>query len=279
MVPLLHTLGLPGLLLVFAIVTGLVIAALKTMLTHEQKFALAHPEELKSTRLKKYPGVDVNRYRQLIFQLGLVVAIAVVIALFEFPDYEQQQLVKLQHSEVVFEEMQDIPLTVQAPPPPPKIQQPEIVEVADHEEIEQKIEVDFSMEANEEMIITRTEEMVLLEEEEAREEVVDEIFEIVEEPARPVNGYPAFYAWVAENLKYPRKALDMHVGGRVFIKFVVDKDGTITMAEVVRGIGYGCDEEALRVLNGAPKWQPGKQRGRNVRQQMVIPIVFRMAEM
>ncbi len=68
----------------------------------------------------------------------------------------------------------------------------------------------------------------------------------------------------------------MNLDGRVFIEFVVEKDGSLTDVKVVKGIGGGCDEEAVRVISQAPKWRPGKQRGRAVRVRMVMPIMFKL---
>ena len=66
----------------------------------------------------------------------------------------------------------------------------------------------------------------------------------------------------------------MGIGGRVFVEFIVEKDGSITNVRTLKGIGAGCDEEAVRVVGMAPKWNPGKQRGKAVRQKMVLPIIF-----
>jgi protein TonB len=68
----------------------------------------------------------------------------------------------------------------------------------------------------------------------------------------------------------------MGVEGKVFVQFVVDKDGTLTDIKAVKGIGAGCDEEAVRVLKAAPKWKPGKQRGRPVKVRMILPITFKL---
>jgi protein TonB len=207
----------------------------------------------------------------------LILSLGVVIAFFEMPIEDTRQLVQLTGHMGELEEMQEIPPTEQKLPPPPVIKNPEIVAVADEEIIEMEIEVDFSMEANENTIVEHAE--VVVKEEKPVKEDIDEIFQIVEEPAAPIGGYETFYAYVSSQLHYPRKALDMQVSGKVYVKFVVDRDGSLTQLEVVRGIGFGCDEEALRVLAKAPKWKPGKQRGRNVRQQMIIPIVFKLADM
>ena len=112
--------------------------------------------------------------------------------------------------------------------------------------------------------------------EEAPEEEVDEVFTIVEDqPAFP-GGNAAFYKFVGSNMTYPSQARRMGIEGRVFVQFVVDKDGSVTEVKAVKGIGAGCDQEAERVLKTSPKWTPGKQRGRSVKVRMVLPIIFKL---
>lgn len=124
-----------------------------------------------------------------------------------------------------------------------------------------------------------TEETVIEEvvfEEAPEEEEVDEIFTIVEDQPAPDGGMAAFYQFVQKKLKYPAQARRMGIEGKVFVQFVVDKDGTLTEVKAVKGIGAGCDEEAVRVIEGAPKWKPGKQRGRSVKVRMILPITFKL---
>ena len=114
------------------------------------------------------------------------------------------------------------------------------------------------------------------EEEMEEEEEVEEIFTIVEDQPTPDGGMAAFYQFVQKNLKYPAQARRMGIEGKVFVQFVVDKNGTLTEVQAVKGIGAGCDEEAVRVIEGAPKWKPGKQRGRSVKVRMILPITFKL---
>jgi protein TonB len=167
--------------------------------------------------------------------------------------------------------MTEVPLTQQPPPPPPKIKQPEIIEVPDEEEIEEEIEVDLDVEITED---TEIAEIVF--EEPVEEEETDEIFQIVENPATFRGGIGAFYKYVQKNMKYPSQAQRMGLEGKVFVEFVVGKDGRITDVKVLRGIGAGCDEEAIKVLKNSPAWTAGRQRGRPVRQRMVLPITFKL---
>lgn len=89
----------------------------------------------------------------------------------------------------------------------------------------------------------------------------------------PTGGMDAFYKFVGKNLKYPKRAQHTNTQGKVFIEFVIDKNGQVTDMKVVKGIGSGCDEEAMRVL-ALTKWQPGRQRGKPVKVRMTMPLNF-----
>ena len=103
-----------------------------------------------------------------------------------------------------------------------------------------------------------------------------EVYNVVEVDPEFPGGIEALYKYLAENITYPQQAKDSGIQGRVYVTFVVEKDGSITGAEVLRGIGGGCDEEALRVVNAMPKWTPGKQLGEPVRVQFNLPVVFKL---
>ena len=103
-----------------------------------------------------------------------------------------------------------------------------------------------------------------------------EVANVADESPEFPGGMEALYKYLAENIHYPEQAKKDQIQGRVFITFVVEKDGSITDAKVVRGIGGGCDEEALRVVNAMPKWTPGKMRGEVVRVNFNLPITFKL---
>jgi protein TonB len=77
-------------------------------------------------------------------------------------------------------------------------------------------------------------------------------------------------------MKYPAQARRMGVEGKVFVQFVIGKDGAISDVKVIKGIGAGCDEEAIRVVQSSPSWNPGKQRGKAVKQRYTLPIIFKL---
>lgn len=102
----------------------------------------------------------------------------------------------------------------------------------------------------------------------------EEVFLVVEEMPEPEGGMSAMYKFIGQNLRYPRQATQMGLEGRVVVTFVVSPQGEITNPEVVKGIGGGCDEEAIRVIKLLPKWKPGRQNGRAVSVKFTVPIKF-----
>jgi len=100
-------------------------------------------------------------------------------------------------------------------------------------------------------------------------------FRIVEKMPEPVGGWPAFYEMMRRHMKYPARAIRNNVGGKVFIEYTIDERGQPVDITIIKGIGYGCDEEAQRIIQ-LVKWDPGKQRGKPVRVRMAQAIEFRL---
>jgi len=98
-----------------------------------------------------------------------------------------------------------------------------------------------------------------------------------EQPARPVGGTDAFFEWIQKNQKYPALARQRKVEGRVPVEFVIQKDGTLTDVKLAgKMLGSGLDEEALRLIKAAPKWEPAQFQGQPVKQKMVLPVIFQL---
>lgn len=91
-------------------------------------------------------------------------------------------------------------------------------------------------------------------------------------------GDEALYRYLEKNLRYPQKARDNKTEGRVFVEFIVERDGTITHPEIHRPLGDGCSEEALRLVRDMPKWKPGRKQGYPVRAQFVLPVDFQLSD-
>lgn len=108
------------------------------------------------------------------------------------------------------------------------------------------------------------------------EDTISQPYVYVEQMPQFPGGDNALHKFISSNLRYPESAIDNGIVGRVFVQFVVNSSGIITSVKVLRGIGGGCDEEAIRVIKSMPKWLPGKQNGSPVRVQFVLPIVFQL---
>jgi protein TonB len=109
------------------------------------------------------------------------------------------------------------------------------------------------------------------------EEDPNKIFTAVEKEPMFKGGEEAFRNYLGKNIKYPAVAKENNVQGKVFLSFVVEKDGSLTDIKIVRDIGSGCGDEAVRVLRNSPKWSPGIQNGRPVRVAYTIPVSFTLA--
>ena len=225
-------------------------------------------------QIKNAKALKEKREKLLYFFVGLTISLSLIIMAFEYKVQDAAPIIMLEGGGSEIEMIAEIPLTEQPPPPPPTQNIPQVIkEVSNDTEIIEDLKVEIDVEVTENMAV----EDVVFEEVEAEDEEVDQIFDIVETLPEPVGGYPLFYEFLAKNLDYPRDALKNRVEGKVFVQFVIEKDGSLTNFKVLKGIGSGCDEEAIRVLTTAPNWSPGKQRGRNVRVYRTIPIIFRLA--
>ena len=110
------------------------------------------------------------------------------------------------------------------------------------------------------------------------EEDPNKIFTSVEEEPSFPGGPEAFGKYLSKKINYPAIAKENNVQGKVFLNFTVERDGSLTDIKVVRGIGSGCDDEAVLVLKSSPRWRPGIQNGRAVRVSYTIPISFTLTQ-
>ena len=223
---------------------------------------------------KKTQKASLSNKTALFFNIGLVIALLLANMAFTHKVYDDNSVKDLGDKNSLFDEMIDVPITDQPLPQPPVVKVPKINEVVD-EEIIDDIDIDLDSEISDESI---NEMIIIATPEPAKEIIEDEIFIFAQESATFEGGMNAFYKYVGKKLqgKYPAQARRMNIQGKVFVQFVVNKDGTIQDVTVVKGIGAGCDELAMKVIQESPKWKPGKQRGNVVRQRMMIPITFQL---
>ena len=119
-------------------------------------------------------------------------------------------------------------------------------------------------------------EQVVVKEPEPEKPKEEEIFQAVEQPAEFPGGNAALMKWLSQNIRYPEAAQQNDIQGRVVVKFVVEKDGSIGQATIVKGVDKDLDREAIRVVKKMPKWQPGKNNGVAVRSYFNLPVTFKL---
>ena len=155
-----------------------------------------------------------------------------------------------------------------APSPPASSQTLNSV-LIDEDVVDDDIEL-FEISSNEEIVI---EDMAFIAKEEEVEE--EQVFIVVEQmPTFMAEGYKDFREYIAKNIRYPEEAAQNGIQGKVYVQFIVEPDGTLSNIKVIRGLAPSIDEEAIRVVKSSPKWQPGTQRGKPVKTQFTVPIVF-----
>ena len=225
--------------------------------------------------VKKSPKADLESKKLTFTLIGLVVSLFIIWRVFEYKSYDKQTFDDLQRTvEVIEEEMVEITKQeqpkIQPPAPKPQVTQIEIVD--NEEDIEDEIEIDAEVSQDEVL-----EEYDFAPAEIEEEEIVEaEIFKVVEVMPEFPGGPAKMMEYIQKNIKYPMMARESDIQGKVFVSFVVEPDGSISNVTVMRGIGGGCDEEAVRVVNSMPKWNPGKQRGTAVRCAFTVPIIFKL---
>lgn len=224
---------------------------------------------------KKNPVYDVHHYRPLIFGASLSVSLLVVIILFEWSVRKVDKMVLRQEASIFMAPLVEHMIHEVKPEEPvkQKVQQvnpDKIVAVKDEPTIA-KDEPDLAVEP-----ITSNVPAVNVEIDPLPvESTEDPVFVFVESMPEPEGGLEGFYKLLKKHMKYPSRAQRNHTSGRVFVEFTVGKDGKLTNMKVIKSVGDGCDEEALRVL-AMSKWKPGKQRGVPVNVRMVQAINFQL---
>jgi len=213
--------------------------------------------------LKKSPKADLRRTYKKVFELSLIIALALLIVAFKFFPHFQEKAAITEGPQELFK-VEDVQQTKQEnrPPPPPK---PPIPIEAPSEDVLEDIEIgETELNVNEQVAAPPPKV----------EERVDEepqYFVAVEEMPEPIGGIQA----IQSKIVYPEIAKRAGIEGKVYVLAFVDEKGTVTKAEIIKGLGAGLDEAALNAVK-ATKFKPGKQRGKPVKVQVSIPIVFKL---
>ncbi|MDD2644702.1 MAG: energy transducer TonB [Bacteroides sp.] len=231
--------------------------------------------------IKKTPKADLENKKSTWLLIGYVIVLAFMFIAFEWTQRDIVIDTSQGIVDIVFEE-EIIPITQQqpeqAPPPPPEVieEAPQVAEVLNIVEDDADIKdtrLASSEETGEKISVGKYVPVAV---EVVEEPVEEEIFEVVEEMPEFPGGPAEMMKYLNNNIRYPTIAQENGIEGRVIVQFVVNSDGTIVDANVVRSVDPFLDKEALRVINSMPKWKPGKQRGKSVRVKYTLPVMFRL---
>lgn len=212
---------------------------------------------------RKKPFADLRTYYTILLEVGLILALVIFITAAKVTLSPAKKEVDLTNEQEVVE-MEEVIQTKQEerPPPPPRPQVP--VEVPNDEIIEDvEINLDAEMDLDEPLEMPPPPE--------GKEEEEEDFFVVVENMPELIGGLAA----LQKNIRYPEMARKAGIEGRVIVQFIVNEEGKVENPRVIRGIGGGCDEEALRAVSLA-EFKPGRQRGRPVRVQYSLPVIFRL---
>ncbi|MDD4529832.1 MAG: energy transducer TonB [Bacteroidales bacterium] len=225
---------------------------------------------------KKTNKANLESKKALFLQVGLIVALCLIIYAFEYKSYQENESFVMERQ--VVRPLDDIVLTIQEDTPPlppekvPTTESTEFLIVDDDIIIKNEYKItNLIVDGNIGATIKKIE---IKDDDEKVHDDENTPFKIVEEEAEFPGGYGKLIEYLAKSIQYPQQALETGTKGGVMLTFVVEKDGSITDIKVIRDIGSGCGQEAIRVVKEMPKWKPAKQRGKVVRQQFVLPVSF-----
>ena len=225
--------------------------------------------------IKKTPKADLENKKSTWLLVGYVIVLAFMFVAFEWTKRDIKIDTSQAITDLVFEE-EIIPITEQpeqvAPPPPEAPSIAETLTIVDDDADVEETTIATSEETNQAVEIKYV--PVAVEEEEPEEQT---IFEVVEQmPEFPNGGMAGLMQYLSKNIKYPTIAQENGTQGRVIVQFVVNRDGSIVDAKVLRGVDPYLDKEAIRVISSMPKWKPGMQKGQPVRVKYTVPVTFRL---
>jgi len=214
--------------------------------------------------LNKNPKVDLKRKYQRYWEISLIISLTILIVAFKFFPKFEQELINIDAPQELIQ-TEDVEATKQetAPPPPPK---PPIPIEAPTDDVLEDVEIE-STELDVDATISAPPPPPVVEE----EEVEPVFFVAVEEMPEPIGGIGA----IQSKIVYPEIAKRAGVQGRVYVKAYVDEAGRVTKVELIRGIGAGCDEAAMDAVKSV-MFKPGKQRGKPVKVQVTVPVLFKL---
>lgn len=227
--------------------------------------------------VKKSAKANLEDKKLLLREIGLVVALLVVLGAFQWSSKEKStETLQADNFVVVEEEM--VPITTDVPPPPPEApKEPVVSDIIDIVDDDIKVDNTLLLSTEDEGLAITVKDYVA-ESTYVEEEIEEEVpFAIVEQKPKFQGGdQNDFTKWVFSNIVYPEIAKENGVQGRVILQFTVDKDGSVKNVKVLRGVDSSLDKEAVRVVSSSPKWEPGRQRDKPAKVTFVFPVIFQL---
>jgi len=222
-------------------------------------------------QIKKNKKANLDDKVSLFRQMGLIVSLSIMFVAFEY-NYTDVNAETFEPMEEIVVEEEMVPITraempPPPPPPPPQFNMEVLTIVDDDIDLDEEMELE-DLELDEEL------EVDIIDYQEEEEQDDDFVFQRVEKMPQFPGGYSELAKYLAQHLHFPEVAQENGIQGRVFVKFVVDREGQIGNIEILKGVDRFLDKEAVRVVKNMPLWSPGEQRGRPVNVSCNLPITF-----
>ena len=235
---------------------------------------------------KKSKRADIEQNRLTAFLIGVVVVLSLLYVLFEWNTEASSDDFESKLPEHITKELEFIPYMKEEPktarPAPMKAEEKKaeklnVVDDDPEELVPEEEKTAAAVTSDDDGTGTLPEQKAdPVSPVELTKQQADSVFRIVEQLPEFPGGMTEFMKWLTQNLQYPEAAQKQRIQGSCVVQFIVNKDGTISDARVLRPLSKLCDAEVMRVISMMPSWTPGQIRGEPVRTQFVIPIVFRL---
>ncbi len=223
-------------------------------------------------KTQKTAQQKLESWKGIFLKAGIIISMVFVFFAFEYKITERV-IPELPSSPDLMLEDEMIDITRPKPPePPPPPDSHEIITAPDDKITEEHIPVITIDVPNDH----RQETLVPIDYPEEKPVDENKVFDRPEIMPEFPGGLQALYAYLGKVLKYPRMAQELNIHGTVIVGFVIEKDGSVSNVQILRGIGGGCDEEALKAIQNMPKWNPGKMGTHPVRVRYTVPVRFRL---
>lgn len=215
----------------------------------------------------------LEKNKGIFFKTGLSISMILVLLAFEYK-VSERSITDLPPQMDVYIDDEMIEITIPEPPAPPPAPDMQEITIVPDNELDEDYEFQIDVDLTGDVAIDDFSPVKFVKEEDLIDE--KEVFVSPEIMPEFPGGIKALYEHLANNLRYPSAARETGIQGRVYVSFVIEKDGSVSNVKVMRGIGGGCDQEAVRVIESLPRWHPGQMGTRPVRVSYSLPVFFKL---